>query len=87
MHELSLIADLLRRIDAIAKAESARRVVAVSVWIGALAHISAEHFAEHFNEAAAGTIAAGARLDATVSGDTAHANAQDILLESIEVET
>jgi hydrogenase nickel incorporation protein HypA/HybF len=87
MHELSLIADLLRRIEAIARAEDARRVVAVSVWIGALAHISAEHFTEHFREAAAGTIAAGARLDATLSDETGHPNAQDILLDRIEVES
>jgi hydrogenase nickel incorporation protein HypA/HybF len=86
VHELSLIAGLLRRIDAVAKSQHASRVVAVSVWIGALAHVSSEHFAEHFGRAATGTIAEGAKLHATVSGDTAHAHAQDILLESIEVE-
>jgi len=77
---------LMRRIEDIALAERAVRVVSVSVWLGALSHMSAAHFADHFEEASAGTIAEGARLSATSSDDVHHANAQDILLESIEVE-
>jgi hydrogenase nickel incorporation protein HypA/HybF len=87
MHEASLMTALMHRIDAIAQAEKARRVVGVTVWLGALSHMSAEHFAEHFEHAAAGTIAEGAELHATVSDDTNHANAQDIVLDSVEVET
>jgi hydrogenase nickel incorporation protein HypA/HybF len=86
MHEASLMTSLLGRIDAVAKGEQARRVTSVSVWIGALSHMSAEHFTGHFQHAAAGTMAEGARLNLTVSGDIGHANAQDILLESVEVE-
>ncbi|MGE0333993.1 MAG: hydrogenase/urease maturation nickel metallochaperone HypA [Gammaproteobacteria bacterium] len=86
MHEASLMANLMRRLDEIAKTEHARRVVGLSVWLGALSHISAEHVAEHFERAAAGTIAEGARLDVTVSDDARHADAQDIVLESVEVE-
>ena len=55
-------------------------------WLGALSHLSEDHFAEHFTQAAAGTIAEGARLDVTVSNDTHDADAQDIRLESVEVE-
>ena len=87
MHEASLMLSLMHRIDEIATCEGARRIVSVSVWLGALSHMSAEHLAEHFEQAAAGTIAEGARLDVAVSGDTRHANAQDIVLESVEVET
>ena len=86
MHEASLMANLMRRIDEIAMAERARRVVGVSVRLGALSHMSAEHLAEHFGQAAAGTIAEGARLEVAVSDDPRHANAQDLMLESIEVE-
>ena len=46
-----------------------------------------EHFGEHFRHSSAGTRAEGARIDATLSDDPAHANAQDVLLESVEVET
>lgn len=86
MHEASLMANLMRRIDEIATAEGAQRVIGVSVWIGALSHFSAAHFAEHFEHAAAGTIAEGARLEVTVSEDASHANAQDLVLESVAVE-
>ena len=86
MHEASLIADLMNRINAIARAQEATRVVGVSVWLGALSHMSKAHFAEHFERAAAGTIAEGARLNITVSDDTGHSNAQDLVLEAVEVE-
>jgi hydrogenase nickel incorporation protein HypA/HybF len=86
MHEASLMLSLMHRIDEIAKCEGARRIVSVSVWLGALSHMSVEHFAEHFERAAAGTIAEGARLDVTVSDDPGHANAQDLMLKSVAVE-
>jgi hydrogenase nickel incorporation protein HypA/HybF len=87
VHEASLMKGLMRRIEEIARDQQAARVVGVSVWLGALSHMSPEHFAEHFEEASAGTIAAGARLSAVASDDIGHANAQDVLLQSIEVET
>ena len=87
MHEASLISNLMNRISEMAKAENATRVTAVSVWLGALSHMSKAHFAEHFERAAAGTMAEGAHLEITVSDDTGHANAQDLVLESIEVES
>jgi hydrogenase nickel incorporation protein HypA/HybF len=87
MHEASLIADLMNRIDAIARAEDAKRVVGVSVWLGAFCHMSKAHFAEHFAQAAAGTIAEGAQLDVTVSDDTGHRDAQNLVLAAVEVES
>lgn len=87
MHEASLMAGLMRRIDRIGRAEGAQRIVGVAVWIGALSHMSAVHFGEHFAQAAAGTIADGARLDITISDDAGHEHAQDILLKSVDVET
>jgi hydrogenase nickel incorporation protein HypA/HybF len=86
MHEASLMTNLMHRIDKIAQAERARRIVRVSIWLGALCHLSAEHFAEHFQTAAAGTIAEAAQLNVTVSDDTCHEHAQDLLLESIKIE-
>ncbi|MBS0517960.1 MAG: hydrogenase maturation nickel metallochaperone HypA [Proteobacteria bacterium] len=87
MHEASLIAGLMRRVEEISRRENATRVVAVSVWLGALSHMSADHFAEHFTEAAKGTLAEGAQLHTTVSDDVEHPHAQDLVLESVEVET
>ncbi|MBO0737521.1 MAG: hydrogenase maturation nickel metallochaperone HypA [Alphaproteobacteria bacterium] len=86
MHEASLMSKLLSRVDAVARAEGAPRVTALSVWLGALSHFSAEHFVEHFGRASRDTIAEGAQLRVTVSADPAHPNAQDVLIESVEVE-
>jgi len=87
MHEASVTTNLLGRIETIAAAEKAVRVAGVSVWLGALSHMSASHFTEHFERAAAGTIAEGVDLKLTVSDDLGHAQAHDILLESVELET
>jgi hydrogenase nickel incorporation protein HypA/HybF len=87
MHEAALMSNLMRRIEDAAKAERARRITGVSVWLGALSHLSAEHFAEHFRHASYGTVAEGARLHIKVSDDLQDKNAQDLVLERIEVET
>lgn len=86
MHEAHLMRDLMAKIAAVAAAEGAARVTRVSVWLGALSHMSEAHFAEHFRDSAAGTLAEGAALDVTMSEDPAHPAAQDILLQSVEVE-
>ncbi|HAC33576.1 MAG TPA: hydrogenase nickel incorporation protein HypA [Gammaproteobacteria bacterium] len=85
MHEMSLIADLMRKIDQVAQQENAERVVSVQVWLGALSHISADHFREHFVEGARGSLAEDAQIKVTESQDVDHQNAQDILLKGIEV--
>lgn len=87
MHEAHLITDVMRRLDRVAEETAAQRITSVRVWLGALSHLSADHFTEHFRHAAAGTKAEGARLDITVSNDMNHANAQDVILESVEVES
>lgn len=87
MHEASLIRGLMRKIIELAIAEDAKQVTQVRVWLGAMSHMSADHFREHFKEASRGTIAAGAGLVVDVSDDAGDPNAQDMLLQSIEVET
>lgn len=87
MHETSLMKNLMGRIHVAAAAEGARRIVGVSVWLGALTDMSAEHFIEHFEHAAAGTMAEGALVEITVSEDAQHADAQSVMLQGIEVET
>lgn len=86
MHEMSLINDLMRKITDLAVQHQAKKVAVVRVKLGALCHISPEHFREHFEEAAAGTVAHGARLEVELNPDEQHPNAQDILLDSVEVE-
>ena len=84
MHEATLLRDLMREILAIAEREGANRVVAISVRLGDLSHLTPGHFEEHFVDASRGTAAEGARVHAVVSHDPAERGS--IVLESVEVE-
>jgi hydrogenase nickel incorporation protein HypA/HybF len=86
MHEFHLINDLMTKIKGIAQEHNAIGVAMVKVRLGALAHISADHFREHFEEAAKGTVAEQARLEIEVLTDESDPLAQDIMLESVELE-
>ena len=86
MHEKSLIDNLVKKIEALAAAHGADRITGVKVRLGALSHISAEHFREHFEHETGGTIAEGASLEVEVSEDLNDPHAQDILLVSVDVE-
>ncbi len=87
MHERALMNDLMRRILATAAAENATRVTGISVHLGALSHMTPAHFADHFQQAAAGTLAEGAAITSTASEDINDPNAADVVLTSVEVET
>lgn len=87
MHEHALMVGLMRKVEEVAQAHRALRVKTVRVTVGALTHFTAEHFREHFEEAARGTIAEGSRLDVRVLTDPSDARAQDIFLEQVELET
>jgi hydrogenase nickel incorporation protein HypA/HybF len=86
MHEASLIANLLRQITAIMRQQGAGRVVGVTVKLGALCHVSPEHFREHFVYGARGTIAEGACLTLESGHDPHDPHAQDVVLDCLEVE-
>ena len=86
MHEISLINDLIKKIESVAQGKHADKVVGVKVKLGALSHISIDHFREHFRDRSYGTLAQGAELDIDVSGDIHDPHAQDIYLESVKIE-
>lgn len=86
MHEQAVMNDLMRKLEAEARSEGGRRVTRVRVRLGALSHFTAEHFREHFADAARGTIADGAAVDAEVETDPTDAHADGVVLESIELE-
>ncbi len=85
MHEASLMKDLMSKILAISREQKGARVVGVSVRLGALSHMSAGHFREHFAVASHGTVAEGAHLNIQEGSDTDDPMAQQILLESVEI--
>jgi len=84
MHETALMRDVVRRIEDIARATGARRITGAKIWLGALSHLSADHFREHYAIEAQGSIAAGASLAIEVSHDLGDPNAQNVRLESVD---
>ena len=86
MHERALMKDVMRKIEEVALSGGATRVTRVSVRLGALSHLTPEHFQEHFEDASRGTIAEGAEIDAILDVDFADPRARDVVLESVEVE-
>jgi hydrogenase nickel incorporation protein HypA/HybF len=87
MHELTLMVDVMRKVERVAADAGAERVVAVSLWLGALAHISPDHLREHFEIAARGGVAEGARVDVDLDTDIDNPDAQEIILVSVEVDS
>lgn len=86
MHETGIVRDLVRRLERAAGEAGATRVSAVEVWLGALSQFAPEHFREHFEDAARGTLAEGAKLRIEMSHDIGHPHAQDVVMESIELD-
>ena len=86
MHEKHLTEDLVRRLEALAAAEGGTHVTRIRVRLGALSHFTPEHFREHFDDAAAGTLAEGAQVEAELDTDPTAPGAQGVLLETVEVE-
>ena len=86
MHEKHLTEDLVRELQAIAAREGGTRVTRIRVRLGALSHFTPEHFGEHFEDAARGTVAEGAEVQAELSTDITEPGAQGVLLETVEFE-
>ena len=86
MHEKALMDDLMRTIESQARAEGALRVTRIRVRLGALSHFTPGHFREHFVDASRGTLAEGADVETELRTDPTEAEAQGVVLESIDVE-
>ena len=86
MHETALVRDVVRRIEDLAQATGARRITGAKIWLGALSHLSAEHFREHYASEAQGSMAAGAILTIEASSDLDHPDAQHVRLESVDLD-
>jgi hydrogenase nickel incorporation protein HypA/HybF len=86
VHEQALMRDLMEKIATEASAEGAARVTRVRVRLGALSHLTEDHFREHFEDASRGTVAEGAAVEAELRTDPTEPHAQGMVLESIEIE-
>jgi hydrogenase nickel incorporation protein HypA/HybF len=86
MHEQAVMRDLVGRIDELAAAERATAVTRIHVRLGALSHFTPEHFREHFEDAARGTRAEGATIEAALCDDMSAPDAVGVVLETVELE-
>ena len=86
MHEHSLLNDLMRKIERVVREQNAQRATKVTIKLGAFSHISPDHFKEHFDQAKPGTVAENAELEVYASDDQSDPMAQEMILESLEVE-
>jgi hydrogenase nickel incorporation protein HypA/HybF len=86
VHEASLMKNLMGKVEQLAREHGAGRVTRLKVKLGALSHFSPDHFREHFERAARGTVAEGASLEIELLTDISDPRAQDVVLESADVE-
>jgi hydrogenase nickel incorporation protein HypA/HybF len=86
MHETGIVRDLIRRLEGLAREAGAERVSGVVVWLGALSQFSPEHFRTHFDEEACGTLVEGAALEIVTSQDVGHPHAQDVMMQSADLD-
>ncbi len=86
MHERHLTEDLVRELERLAETEGGGHVTRIRVRLGALSHFTPDHFREHFAQAAAGTVAEGAEIQAELAADPTDPRAQDVVLETVELE-
>ena len=86
MHEMSLMKDLMGKVERLALENGARRITRLGVKLGALSHFSPDHFREHFEQVSRGTVAEGASLEVELLTDISDPHAQDVILDSADIE-
>jgi hydrogenase nickel incorporation protein HypA/HybF len=86
MHESGVIKDMMTAIQKLMTENRLSNVTRIKVRIGALSPFSADHFCEHFDEAAAGTPLEQAALVVETADDIGADDALSIVLEEIEGE-
>lgn len=87
MHEATLVKPLIAKIQQTAIENHAEKIRRVKVKLGALCHCSPEHFREHFEEGAKGTLVEGAQLEIEVLESWNNPDAEEVILDSVEIES
>lgn len=72
----------MRELASVAAQQGAQRVVGVHGWLGALCHLTEEHFREHFIVEPPGTCADGAAVTVQVGNGLGDRNAQGVIQQS-----
>lgn len=85
MHEMSLVKNVVRKAEAVAREAGSPRVLGVTLRIGPLSGLSGAALREHVTTAARGTMVEGAWVE-VLEDEKITAGAQELTLESVEVE-
>jgi hydrogenase nickel incorporation protein HypA/HybF len=85
MHEEALLRDLRRKLEEIALQEQVDRIARVTLWVGALAHVSEATLRDRWPEVVEGTAAENAGLEVETSTDLADPRAGGIVLARVDV--
>ena len=83
MHERRIVRSL---VDAAEGAAGGRRVAKMTVWLGALSHVTPGVLERYLGDLEPDSVLAGAGLDCEVSSDPTHPDALDVRLVSVAVE-
>ncbi|MGP8072513.1 MAG: hydrogenase/urease maturation nickel metallochaperone HypA [Thermoplasmata archaeon] len=86
MHEETLLRDLRRKVQEVARTEGGVPIRSVRIWVGALSHVTPDALRRRWPEVVDGTPAQGSRLEVDVSEDTSDPVAQGIRLVELTVE-
>jgi len=86
MHEKHLLSELVKKAEQVCREQGALRVTRMHVFLGALSHLTPEHFRDHFEQESRGTPAEGADVTFTLGEDVNDSRAQDVVLLDLEVE-
>ena len=86
MHEEALLRDLRRALDEVARRHGSARLTAVSIWVGALSHVTEASLRVRWSETVRGSAAEGARLSVVRSDDLDDARADRVVLRDVTVE-
>ncbi|EQD63551.1 hypothetical protein B1B_06989 [mine drainage metagenome] len=85
MHEEALFRDLRRKLEEIAREEHAAQISRVSVWVGALSHVSEEILRSRWPTTVEGTAARSSRLEVQLSTDVNDPRATRIVLTQLDI--
>jgi Zn finger protein HypA/HybF involved in hydrogenase expression len=85
MHEEALLADLRRKLVELGRQHHATRIAGVSVWMGALTHLTESQLRARWPGTVEGTAAEGSTLRVERSEDPSDARATAIVLQRIEL--
>jgi hydrogenase nickel incorporation protein HypA/HybF len=87
MHEESMLKDVVRKAEEVARREGAARVTRVRLWVGARSHLGGPELRARWAHAVTGTSLSEAHVEIETSSDRTDPNAENVILRSVDVDS